>query len=191
MHFRWSNRLWNHHCFGEIKIINFCGPESLKDNNLCDYFKNGHLFHLFSSFQGHFTNFTKNRYVKNVHPVYSTGIRTHNLGNISLLPYPLDQGSRPFTLLLLLPPTTLIIDLGPSFSFCPLWSVCLQWQIHEPSLYDRKLRLYSCNNQRVKDCMTQIYYHIASIRLATRKFPMMQTQTHERVTSCRYPVSNV
>ena len=33
---------------------------------------------------------------KNVHPVYGAGIQTHNLQNMSLLPYqPLDQGSRP------------------------------------------------------------------------------------------------
>ena len=30
---------------------------------------------------------------KNVHPVYSTGIRTHDIWNMSLLPYPLDQGN--------------------------------------------------------------------------------------------------
>ena len=30
-----------------------------------------------------------------VHPVYGTGIRTHNLWIVSLLPQPLDQGSRP------------------------------------------------------------------------------------------------
>ena len=34
--------------------------------------------------------------VKNVHPVYGAGIRTHDLRNMSLLPRPLDQGSRPF-----------------------------------------------------------------------------------------------
>ena len=33
--------------------------------------------------------------MKNVHPVYGAGIRTHNLCNISPLPYPLDQGSLP------------------------------------------------------------------------------------------------
>ena len=32
---------------------------------------------------------------ENVHPVCSTGIRTHDLKNVSLLPKPLDQGSRP------------------------------------------------------------------------------------------------
>ena len=44
------------------------------------------LLHLFSSFQSHITNFTKNRHVKNVHPVYGAGIQTHNLWNVSLLP---------------------------------------------------------------------------------------------------------
>ena len=33
--------------------------------------------------------------VKNIHPVYATGIRTHDLKIVSLLPLPLDQGSRP------------------------------------------------------------------------------------------------
>ena len=32
---------------------------------------------------------------KNVHPVYSTGIQTHDLWNMSLFPQPLGQGSRP------------------------------------------------------------------------------------------------
>ena len=32
---------------------------------------------------------------KNVHPVNSTGIQTHNLWNMSLLPLPLDQGFHP------------------------------------------------------------------------------------------------
>ena len=31
---------------------------------------------------------------RNVHPVYGAGILTHNLQNTSLLPKPLDQGSR-------------------------------------------------------------------------------------------------
>ena len=33
---------------------------------------------------------------KNVHPVDSAGIQTHNLQDMSLLPYSLDQGSRPY-----------------------------------------------------------------------------------------------
>ena len=37
------------------------------------------LFHLFSSFQTHITNFATNRYVKNVHPEYGVGIRTQHL----------------------------------------------------------------------------------------------------------------
>ena len=32
---------------------------------------------------------------KNVHPVYSAGIRTHDLWDVSLFPLPLDQDSRP------------------------------------------------------------------------------------------------
>ena len=32
---------------------------------------------------------------ENVHPVYGAGIRTQNLQNMSLLPWPLDQGSSP------------------------------------------------------------------------------------------------
>ena len=38
---------------------------------------------------------------KNVHPVYGARIQTHNLWNMSLLPYPLDQDSRHTYLLLL------------------------------------------------------------------------------------------
>ena len=53
------------------------------------------LFHLFLSFKTHITNFTTNSYVKNVHPVYGAGIRTHDLWNMSFLPKSLDQGSRP------------------------------------------------------------------------------------------------
>ena len=56
------------------------------------------LFHLFSSFQIQITNPTTNRYVKIVNPVYGAGIRTHDLWNMSLLPYPLDQGSRLFNI---------------------------------------------------------------------------------------------
>ena len=37
------------------------------------------------TFFKHITNFTTNMYVKNVHPVYGAGIRTHNLWNNSLL----------------------------------------------------------------------------------------------------------
>ena len=30
-----------------------------------------------------------------IHPVYGAGIRTHDLSNMSRLPFPLDLGSRP------------------------------------------------------------------------------------------------
>ena len=43
------------------------------------FFKNGQPLSLF---QTHITNFTTNRYVKNVHPVCGAGIRTHNLWNM-------------------------------------------------------------------------------------------------------------
>ena len=43
---------------------------------------------LFGDHLNHITNCTTN-------PVYDAGIQTHNLWNMSLLPYPLDQGSRP------------------------------------------------------------------------------------------------
>ena len=48
------------------------------------------LFHLFSSFQ---TNITilQQIHLKNVHPVYSAGIWTNDLWNMSLLPQPQDQ----------------------------------------------------------------------------------------------------
>ena len=37
--------------------------------------------------------FFQQMFVKNVHPLYGAGIRTHNLRKVSLLPQPLDQGS--------------------------------------------------------------------------------------------------
>ena len=39
-------------------------------------------------------------YVKNVHPVYGAGIRTHDLHNMCLLPLPLNQGTRPKAIVL-------------------------------------------------------------------------------------------
>ena len=61
---------------------------------LPNFFKIGHpVYRLFSSFQT--SQFLQLIYVKNVHPVYGPGIRTHNLQNVSLLPQSLDQGSRP------------------------------------------------------------------------------------------------
>ena len=42
------------------------------------------LFHLFSSFQTHITILQQIK-VKNVHPVYGAGIRTHDLWNTSLI----------------------------------------------------------------------------------------------------------
>ena len=49
------------------------------------------LFHLFSSFQTNINFFTW----QNVHPVQAAEIRTHDPQDTSLLPLPLDQGSRP------------------------------------------------------------------------------------------------
>ena len=37
---------------------------------------------------------------KNVHPVYSAEIQTHNLQNVSHFPLPLDKGSSPQFLIL-------------------------------------------------------------------------------------------
>ena len=53
------------------------------------------LFRLFSVFSNKQYNFYNKSMWKNVHPVYSTGIWTHNLLNMSRHPLPLDQGSRP------------------------------------------------------------------------------------------------
>ena len=56
----------------------------------------GLFFFYFRSFQTSITTiFTTNICGKNVHPVYSTGIRTLDLWNMSLFPLPQDQGSRP------------------------------------------------------------------------------------------------
>ena len=52
------------------------------------------LFIYFRHFQTQIT-IVQQINVKNVHLVYVAGIRTHNIWNMSLLPYPLDQGSLP------------------------------------------------------------------------------------------------
>ena len=52
-------------------------------------------------------------YVKNAHPVYDTEIRTHDLQNMSLLPYPLDA---PFGLTLR--PLDKTRTTGQSLSHC-------------------------------------------------------------------------
>ena len=52
------------------------------------FFKMGHprsLFRLFSSIQTNVTILQQIN-VKNIHPVYGAGIRTHDLWNMSLLP---------------------------------------------------------------------------------------------------------
>ena len=51
------------------------------------------LFHVFLSFQTHI-QFSQQINVKNVLQVYSDGIQTRDLWNMSLLPIPLDRGSR-------------------------------------------------------------------------------------------------
>ena len=45
---------------------------------------------IFSLFQTNY--FYKKSIWENVHPVYSAGIRTHNLQDVSLFPLPLDLG---------------------------------------------------------------------------------------------------
>ena len=52
--------------------------------------------------------------VKNVHPVYSAAIRTHDLWNMSLLPYPLDQGSLPRSIVLLRKTNETVAGIIPS-----------------------------------------------------------------------------
>ena len=51
-------------------------------------------FHLFAVFSNKQNSFYNKSMWKNVRPVYGTGIRTHNLLNMSSHPLPLDQGSR-------------------------------------------------------------------------------------------------
>ena len=53
----------------------------------------GLFLFIFRLFQTIFT-ILQQIYVKNVHPIYGAGIRTHDLQNMSLLPQPLDQSSR-------------------------------------------------------------------------------------------------
>ena len=57
----------------------------------------GLVYRLFSVFWNkHHYKFYNKKMWKNVHPVYYARIRSHGLWNISLLPQPLDQSSRPF-----------------------------------------------------------------------------------------------
>ena len=53
------------------------------------------LFFHFLVFSDKYCNFYDKYMWKNVHPIYSARIRTNDLRNTSLLPQPLDQGSRP------------------------------------------------------------------------------------------------
>ena len=58
------------------------------------------LFRLFSVFFKQTSIQFYNKLMwKNVHPVYGTGIRTHDFRIVSLLPLPLDQGSRPWQII--------------------------------------------------------------------------------------------
>ena len=57
-----------------------------------------HLFRLFSVFFKQTIQFLQQINVKNVKS--GAGIQTHDLWNVSLLPKPLDQGSRPTLLIL-------------------------------------------------------------------------------------------
>ena len=50
---------------------------------------------IFGLFKQKSLQFLQQINVKNIHPVYGTGIRTHDLRNASPFPLPLDQGSRP------------------------------------------------------------------------------------------------
>ena len=63
-----------------------------------DLFKNGpsqaSLSFIFGLFQSNINTVFQHINVKNVHPVYSAGIWTHDPQNVSLLPKELDQGSR-------------------------------------------------------------------------------------------------
>ena len=49
------------------------------------------IIYFWSFSNKHHYNFYNKYMWKNVHPVYSTGIWTHDLRNVSLLPYPLDK----------------------------------------------------------------------------------------------------
>ena len=70
-------------------------------NTLFNYIKNGpstaSFSFIFCLFKQTSLQCLHQIYVKNVHPAYCTGIRTHNLWNVSLFPLPLDQGSRPLS----------------------------------------------------------------------------------------------
>ena len=67
------------------------------------------LFSVFLVFLNKQYNFLQQIYVKNVNPVYGARIRTHNLWNVSLFPWPLDQDSRP---------TQPYVSIGDALTLC-------------------------------------------------------------------------
>ena len=70
---------------------------------------------IFGLFQTNIKIFYKKLMWKNVHPVWRDGIRTLDLQIESLIPLPLDQGSRPISLLLFPKPDLNLVTRQPVF----------------------------------------------------------------------------
>ena len=81
----------------------FLNVPSRASLNLFSVFSNKHHYKIYNQL-----------IVKNVHPVYSAAIRTHDLWNMSLLPYPLDQGSLPRSIVLLRKTNETVAGIIPS-----------------------------------------------------------------------------
>jgi len=97
-------------------------------------------FCLFSVFSNKQYKFYNKLMRKNVHPVYSAGIQTHDFWNMSLLPLPLDQGSRPENLLLYWSNSRWQISEKSNWSTLKHWLDTTWWVVTSASvLFYRKV----------------------------------------------------
>ena len=121
------------------------------------------FFVYFRSFHTKQYNFYNKINTKNVHPVYGTWIRTHNLTNMSCHPLPLDQGSRYFIIASLLHYHHVFAFLKTFFNYClKLWIVICQ-ALFKMFIHFFLLLLVQC-----------LMYHIA---LSTKWNLLLRTDT--------------
>ena len=76
---------------------------------------------------------------KNVHPVYGAGIQSHDLWKVSLFPYPLDKGSRPFQ-----PP---FLSAHFQFHLSPIRTLSLVHACNSSPQNSQKCDFYLCRNK--------------------------------------------
>ena len=126
----------------------------------------GHFFIYFCLFKPTL-HISQQIYVKNVHPVYSAEFRTHDLQNMSLLPWPLDQGSYPK----LNQFYSQVAASPSSWSYFSRMGECDQLSILV-GLYNHKFRLQRHTwpeNSLYDDSRLINYNHKLFVRLATGK----------------------